>query len=75
MWCDELKPSVRVHTGASALAMGSLPDDAVHAYCGINPAGYKPEGTAGALCFWLTVDSCWDLFVQHGWEAVMHIRL
>ena len=31
--------------------MGSVPDGTLCAYCGINPAGYIPDGCVGPVCF------------------------
>ena len=70
-----LKSVVRLHTTTLACAMGSLPDDTFCSYCGTNPAGYIPDGAAGALCFWPPDDCCWDVYMHHGWEAVTRIRV
>ena len=70
-----LESLVRLHPSALAFAMGPLPDDTLCAYCGNNPAGYIPDGAAGALCFEPENDCCWDVYVQHGWEDVTRIRV
>ena len=58
-----------------ALAVGTLRDDTVCGYFGVNPAGYIPDGAAGAMCFWPRDNCCWNTYARLGWEAVTHIRI
>jgi hypothetical protein len=45
--------------------MGSLPDHTICYYCGVNYAGYIPDGARGPVC-----GPCIDVGVQQGWEHV-----
>ena len=54
--------------------MGSLPEGTLCAYCGINEAGYIPDGCVGPVCF-DGENNCGDLILDGLWHLVLQRRL
>ena len=57
--------------------MGSLPEGTLCAYCGINAAGYIPDGCVGPLCldgedscYWKAHDGFWHVVVKRRLERL-----
>ena len=54
--------------------MGSLPEGTLCAYCGINAAGYIPDGCVGPVCF-EGDNNCGDLLCDGLWHLMVKRRL
>ena len=54
--------------------MGSVPEGTLCAYCGVNPAGYIPDGAVGPMCMNFP-KACFDRSENGEVEAVFGLRL
>ena len=55
-------------------AMGSVSEGTLCSYCGVNPAGYIPDGAVGPMCMgW--PKACFDRSENGGVYAIMGLRL
>ena len=54
--------------------MGSFPEGTLCCYCGVNPAGYIPDGAVGPMCINLA-KSCFDRAENGELDAVSGLRL
>ena len=73
--CPEAQLECRTLTPSFQFAnMGSLPEGTLCCYCGVNPAGYIPDG-AMTMCFTEDDDSCQNRLLNGEYEMLVELRL